>query len=189
MQELDAILLPARPPEETLIERARSDPEAFAGIYLAHYQAIAGLIYRRTGDQHLTEDLAADVFLAAYRAIPRYRASEVPLRSWLMRIATNRVNRWARRRRGLAEILTRLARLRPTWQLDRRGETDYSGALAALLGLPPDLQAVVSLHHLEGLGVGEVALVLECPVGTVKSRLSRARDAMRSRLLAEGDHR
>lgn len=172
--------------ESPLLAAASRDPNAYSAIYLSHYRAVAGLIYRRTGDQHLTEDLAGDVFLAAYQALPRFRAGSVPLRAWLLRIATNRVNRWARRRRGLVEVLARLARIRTVLEAGPSPH-DYPAALAALLNLPPGLQAVVSLHHLEGLSLDVCAQVLECPVGTVKSRLSRARTLMKTTLLAKGE--
>ena len=164
-----------------------SDPAAFAPVYLANYRAVAGAIYRRTGDPNLTEDLTADVFLAAFKSFHRYRPTEVPVRVWLLRIATNRVNRWARRRGGLAAILRRLARIRPA-EDSPPATREYPTALSALLSLPPDHQSVLSLHHLEGLAVEEVSLVLEIPVGTVKSRLARARDSLRRRLLAQGEH-
>ncbi len=89
----------AEDPEEALIERARSDPEAIGVLYERHRQAIGDYLYRRTGDSHLAEDLLAEVFLSAVRHLPRYRARKIPFRHWLYRIATNSVNRWARRAR------------------------------------------------------------------------------------------
>ncbi|MCC6426371.1 MAG: RNA polymerase sigma factor [Phycisphaerales bacterium] len=169
-----------------LIARACGNPDGFAEIYLRHYQAVAGLIYRRTGDQHVTDDLTADVFLAAYRALPRYRVGGTPLRAWLLRIASNRVNRWVRRGRGMIDILARLARLRPVSEMPREVR-EYPVALRALLSLAPEYQTVMSLHHLEGLGIEEAALVLECPIGTVKSRLNRARAGMRRALGEMGE--
>src|ERR1043166_2936696 len=59
--------------ERELVERAKRDREAFALLYRRHYAMIAGSPYRRTGDTHVTEDLAAEVFLAALRCLPRYR--------------------------------------------------------------------------------------------------------------------
>lgn len=160
--------------------------DSFASIYHTHYRAVAGLIYRRTGDPHVTEDLTADVFVAAYRSIDRFQPSSVPLSAWLLRIATNKVNRWARRRVGLAGILKRLAYVRPVEAPAEPG-MDYPSALAALLNLPAHYQAVISLHHLEGLALEEVALVLECRVTAVKSRLARAREALRAELLRQGE--
>ena len=86
--------------EQDLVERAKRDGEAFAALYRAHRQAIARYIYRRVGDVHATEDLVADVFMIALQSLPRFRSRGVPIRAWFYRIATNRVNRWARRERG-----------------------------------------------------------------------------------------
>lgn len=167
--------------ERELIERAKRDPDAFARLYRQHVRGISDHVYRRTGDVHATEDLVADVFLTALRALPRFRYRGVPVRYWLLRIATNAVNRWARRRRRRDVVL-------PAEELSDAqtgsGSAGGDGELAqrALLALSPKFQAVLSLHYLEGLSVREVATVLGCREGTVKSRLARARDALRDRL-------
>jgi RNA polymerase sigma factor (sigma-70 family) len=154
----------------------------FEHVYRDHYAAIGGYIYRRTGDAHATDDLVAEVFLAALRAYPRYQDRGLPIRAWLLRIATNAVNKWARsRRRGRWLIFV------------GRGATDVAAAAApaaadarssreAMLTLSPAHQSVLALHYLEGLSVEEVAAVLGASEGTVKSRLSRAREALRKRL-------
>lgn len=171
--------------ERDLIDRARRDREAFALIYRRHYAMIAGYLYRRTGDPHVTEDLAADVFLTALRYLPRYRHRGVPLKAWLYRIATTTVNRWARRQR--------LRRMKPLGLIDGANEpTAAAGptdraleteiARRAMLAISPKHQAVLSLHYLEGLSLEDIAAILGCRVGTVKSRLSRGRDALRAKL-------
>jgi RNA polymerase sigma-70 factor (ECF subfamily) len=170
--------------DRDLIERAKRDRAAFAVLYRRHYDAIAGHVFRRVGDVHAAEDLVAEVFLTAMRYLPRYRQRGVPFRSWLYRIATNKVNRWARRHRRLvlksldADQERRSSGPAPAGE----GETDGELARRALLSLPPKHQAVLTLHYLEGLRVNEVAAVIECRVGTVKSRLSRARKALREQL-------
>ncbi len=95
--------------EGELIERAKVDPEAFARLYRKHRPMLLDHVYRRTGDVHVTEDLVADVFLEALRSLPGYRYRGVPLRFWLLRIATHAVNRWGRRHRR-----KRFALLRPS---------------------------------------------------------------------------
>ncbi len=169
--------------EREQVERAKRDPKAFAGLYRMHCRAVAGYVYRRTGDEHATEDIVSEVFLAALRHLPRYRHRGVPIRYWLYRIATNVVNRWVRRRRsGLAVDVA--------VDLDERAAAGDNGehvatrgiAQQAMLRLSPKHQAVLSLHYLEGLSVEEVAAVVGCRIGTVKSRLSRAREALRYRL-------
>lgn len=168
--------------EAGLIARAKVDPRAFGELYRLHYAAVAGCIYRRTGDTHITEDLAAETFISAYRAIGKYRPGPAPIRYWLLRIATNTVNRWSRRNRRAAWL--RL--VRP--EVRTQPPTDRSSLLEALGRLPAAQQSVVSLHYFEGLGVEEVGAVLGCAPGTVKSRLARARSALRE-LLADGGER
>lgn len=166
-----------------LIERAKRDRQVFAVLYRLHYDAIAGHVFRRVGDVHATEDLVAEVFLTAMRYLPRYRHRGVPFRAWLFRIATNTVNRWARRnRRQVLRSLDDDVEHEPG-ALSSAGDGDRDGdAQRALLSLSPKHQAVLALHYLEGMSVGEVAAVIGCSAGTVKSRLSRARVTLRERL-------
>ncbi|HZW09604.1 MAG TPA: RNA polymerase sigma factor [Phycisphaerales bacterium] len=169
------------PDHAGLIERARSEPAAFGELYRAHYVAIAGYILRRVGDAHLAEDLAAETFLDAWRGMGRYRHGPVPFRHWLLRIATNRVNRWARRhgRRREIGLVSELDAASPP---DRPALEDIRAVMAALSRLSMRHQSVLCLHHVEGLSVEQAALVLGCSPGTVKSRLHRAREAMRREL-------
>jgi len=173
--------------EQELVARARHDAGAFAEIYRRHAHAIGGYVYRRVGDVHTTDDLVADVFLAAMRALPRYRNRGVPLRAWLYRIATNTVNRWAGRNKW--RRLVRLEGNLADSGLDAAADADdpslradVNAARQALWSLSMKHQSVLALHYLEGLPVEEVAVVLGCRVGTVKSRLSRAREALRTKL-------
>ena len=118
--------------------------------------------------------------MAALRWLPRYHHRGVPFRGWLYRIATNTANRWARRRpRHEALHADRPAVL----TVDSPERSDLrERARRALLAMPPKYQAVLALHYLEGLSVDEVAAILGCRAGTVKSRLSRAREQLRARL-------
>jgi RNA polymerase sigma-70 factor (ECF subfamily) len=158
----------------------KQDRGAFGQLYRSHYPAIVGCLYRRTGDAHTAEDLAADTFMAAFAAIPRYRVTTVPLRMWLLRIATNAANKWARERQRLR--LSRIGAIPAASDAAAERQAAIEEAQAALLALEPDHQAVISLHYLESLSVEETAAVLRCAAGTVKSRLSRAREAMREHL-------
>ena len=167
--------------ERDLIERAKHDADAFAVLYRRNYAPIAGYIYRRLGDAHETEDLVADVFITAMRSLPRFRYRGVPIKAWLLKIATNAVKRAIKRR------------YRRRWlQLDDdhadRGatsSTDEDQAAAtreALWRLSQRHQTVLSLFYLEGLSVEEVAATTGWRIGTVKSRLARGRVALREEL-------
>jgi RNA polymerase sigma-70 factor (ECF subfamily) len=163
--------------EEGLIARAQSDPRAFAEIYELHYAAIASYVYRRTGDRDATEDLIAETFLIALREIVRFRWRGIPVRHWLYRIATHATNRWARRRRFFD--------LAGAKEKSVAGAPDRSFVHHALRRLPSRFQEVLSLHYLAGLPLADVARLLGIAQGTVKSRLARARDALRRRLEKE----
>jgi len=170
--------------EGELVARAGHDRAALAELYQRHHRALLDHVYRRTGDVHATEDLVADVFVSVLQALPRYRYRGIPLRYWLLRIATHAVNRWARRERRWR---LRVVAVEQAAQVGHNtqstgGETDPARARRALLSLPPKYQEVLALHYLEGLGLAEVAAILECRVGTVKSRLARARDALLEQL-------
>jgi RNA polymerase sigma-70 factor (ECF subfamily) len=177
----DAGQWPSDLSERDLVERARHDRAAFAQLYRIHRAAMARYIHRRVGDVHATEDLVAEVFLAALRHLPAYRQRGLPIRAWLYRIATHQVTRWVRRQRRQhrADAAGLRGAVAP--------EVEPSGGAAevarqALMAVPTRYQAVLSLHYLEGLGVEEVARALGCRLGTVKSRLSRGREALRRQL-------
>ena len=80
-----------RDAETRLVRRARVDREAFAALYRSHVRTVSDYVYRRTGDPDLTQDLVSEVFVRALRAFPRFESRGVPLRHWLLRIATHRL--------------------------------------------------------------------------------------------------
>lgn len=196
--------------ERLLIERARRDRAAFATLYRLHHSAIARYLHRRIGDNHIAEDLASDVFLAALKGMPRFTYRNIPIRAWLYRIATNSANRWAKRhqRAAIRQWKAALENFRhsgggvfdpgkppqtttqdfPGGAIEREsapsGESTLTGDAArqAMLTLSPRHQAVLTLHYLEGLSIVDVAAALGCSEGTVKSRLFRGREALRKRL-------
>jgi len=166
--------------ERELIERAQREREAFAALYRQYCPMLLDYVYRRTGDVHVTEDLVADTFLIVLRSLASYRPRGVPFRYWLLRIATNVVNRWARRHRKRGQALLAADLTAADCGSSRLGGQEQ--LQLALLTLPPRYQAVLALHHLEELSVRETAAILRCREGTVRSRLARARDALRTQL-------
>ncbi len=172
--------------ERDLVERAKHDSGAFALLYRQHYRAIAGYVFRRVGNEHAADDLVAEVFLTALRSLHRFRHRGVPIRAWLFRIATNTVNRWAkkqRRRWGTVSLDDEIeAPVTKRSCAEAKISSKAKSAQHAMLSLSPKHQAVLSLHYLEEMSLEDVATVLGCRLGTVKSRLSRAREALRERL-------
>lgn len=167
--------------EVALIERARTDPDAFEMLYRRHYPAVVGYLYRRTGDEASAEDLAAETFLAAYKAIGRFEQRGIPLRAWLLRIATNQANARDRRRKA-RERMMRGLRLLHKHEPSERPRDEMELLHAAMDRLAPAHRTVLALVHFEGLPLETAARVLGVPEGTVKSRVTRARAALRSQL-------
>lgn len=164
--------------ERELIEQARGGPEAFGRLYRRHHGAIASMLYRRTGDAHAAEDLAAQTFINAWRGLPRYRQTGAPFRAWLMRIAINEARRWSKRQRRRREVESGARPAGAGWRAPDEG-AEVRGAIRRL---GPDHQDVLTLIYFETLSVEQAAEVLGVRPGTVKSRLSRAREALRNEL-------
>lgn len=164
--------------ERELIARARSDRRAFAPLYLAHYPSIVAHIHRRTGDAHAAQDIAAETFIRAMNALSRYQPRGLTFRHWLLRIATNETNRFLHRasRRGVHERAA--ARADSSTPAAQATSEAAEHVQSALLKLSTDHQSVIALHYFEFLSVEEMARVLGCRAGTVKSRLSRARASL-----------
>lgn len=156
--------------------------EQLARLHHSEARAVFGYIWRRTGDTHLAEDLTSEVFVRAFERLedltPTPRA-----RGWLLRVASNLVNRWARRR-AVLEWVSLGDREHPAPECDAADEhgADAAHLRAALLRLPARFQCVLALHYVEGLEPALVAEVLELPLGTVHSRLSRGRERLRREL-------
>lgn len=170
--------------ERELIERSRVDKSAIGVLYRRHYPAIASYIRRRVGCCEDAEDLIAETFLAMVRYLPKYRVRGAPFRSWLYRLATTQVNRWARKRRRPAarELAARARNLAVEESSRGRGALDGDQVRLSLTSLPARFQTVLALHYMEGMPVTEIAEILQCSQGTVKSRLARGREKMRQQL-------
>ena len=164
-------------PEAELIERAKAEPDAFGTLYRMHYQAITAYLYRRVGDQSLAEDLAADTFIAAFRSIRKYQCRGVPFRSWLYRIASNKASRWhtKHKRRIPAPISQGVTQ-------DKCQQQRNELVRAAIESLCERDKSIVTLVYFTPLNTEQVAEALGVPSGTVKSRLSRARNALATQI-------
>jgi RNA polymerase sigma-70 factor (ECF subfamily) len=174
--------------EEALVERARAlDDRAWAEIYERHAEQVYGYIYYRVGDQHVAEDLAADVFVKAVSGIRGYSYRGTPLLAWLYRIAHNVT---ADYRKAAARKAQRTA----TDELegiesarDALGEHDErTDMLAAIRRLTEDQQQVVILRFYKGLSNAQVARIMGKPEGAIKALQARALKSLR-RLLERAE--
>jgi RNA polymerase sigma-70 factor, ECF subfamily len=175
-------------PDAELWQRVRrDDPNAFGLLFERHGERIHGFALRRTADATAAEDVTAIVFLEAWRRrhdVVLHQPSALP---WLYGVAANVLRGHSRTRRRHRAALDRLARLRPPTvePVDRRSEAieEARAIVAAVAELPLRERDVLALSAWEGLSHEEIAAALDVPVGTVKSRLSRARARLEARRL------
>lgn len=170
---------------DLIVRAARGDTAAFAGLVELHGAMTARVARVLLRDATAAEDAAQEAWVDAWRALPRFRAEE-PLRPWLLTLVANRCRKAARR-----HALTTIP-LDATMVDSMRADGDVAeGALrreragelhVALAALPADQQRVLELHYFAELEVAEIGVVLNCPIGTVKSRLHRGLAALRERL-------
>jgi RNA polymerase sigma-70 factor (ECF subfamily) len=170
-----------------LIERVRAcDLSALGNLFDRYYGQVYRAAVAITQDSAVAEDIAQDCFLKVHRYASRIDTS-LPLAPWLYRVTVNLsytwVSRQKKRRVSLDAVVDRL--ISPSWlSPDHIAENMeiQEQVRQAIQELHFNQRVVVVLHYLSGLSLEEVADILECPVGTVKSRLYYARESLRRRL-------
>ena len=175
--------------DQQLVQRAqRGDLRAFDLLVLKYQGRIGALVSRYIADAGEVEDVTQEAFIKAYRALSKFRGDSA-FYTWLYRIAANAAKNHlvAKGRRPGADATIEDAEV-----FDDGGlvsETSSPEAMAmgdelaavveqALQSLPEELSAALTLRELEGLSYDDIAEVLGCPVGTVRSRIFRAREAI-----------
>lgn len=177
----------AGPPgaDARVIEKSWADPEQFAAIFDRYFGQIHRYLARRVGSK-LADDLAADVFVAAFAQRTRYDLGQECARPWLYGIATNLVGAQRRREQRYYRALARTAAHQAVPGADAGDRVSAAAAgpalAAALATLAPGDRDVLLLVALAELSYPEVAAALGIPYGTVCSRLSRARRHVRGAL-------
>ncbi|MEY4564087.1 MAG: hypothetical protein RLZZ618_3364 [Pseudomonadota bacterium] len=181
-----------------LIERVkRGDVKAFEMLVVKYQRRIERLIGRMVRDVDLVPDIAQETFIRAYRAIPQFRGDSA-FYTWLYRIAVNTAKKALV---GLKRdpLVTESARASrddddETSRVENEltnGETpeailaskEIAAAVnAAIDALSDDLKQAITLREIEGLSYEEIAELMNCPIGTVRSRIFRAREAIATRL-------
>jgi len=174
--------------EQGLIQDAqKGDLEAFNRLVLAYQDAIYTHAYRMLGDESAADDATQETFIAAYQAMKTFRGGS--FRAWLFRIVTNQCYDELRRRQRrpttpLEPLTTDDEEIEsPKWLGDNSNspeeEVDQQALREAiqhcLNGLPREFRSVVLLIDVQGMDYSEAAQILKVPVGTIKSRLARAR--------------
>ena len=180
--------------DQALVERVqKGDSRAFDLLVLKYQNRIAKLIARFVRNPADVQDVAQEAFIKAYRALPNFRG-ESAFYTWLYRIAINTAK----------NHLVAVGRKSPSYAVDVQEVEKYDASewlkeyatperelLAdeiqvtvnnALEVLPPDLREAITLREIEGLSYEDIAQVMDCPIGTVRSRIFRAREAIDEKL-------
>jgi RNA polymerase sigma-70 factor (ECF subfamily) len=185
--------------DAVLVRQCRQgDLTAFEPLVVKYQDRIYNLCWRLCGDRQASEDLTQEAFLKAFEALPDFHGAS-GFYTWLYRIATNLAlsyRRSERRHMNVAgrpqwnDMPSQAARLhRAVREADDRPDVVVQRdevrqiIWQAIQQLDDDHRAVVALRDMEGLDYGEIAEVLQVPAGTVRSRLHRARMAIREKLL------
>ncbi len=187
-------------PDENAVDRAliqrvqRGDNAAFDLLVKKYQHRVAALLRRHIADPSELEDVAQEAFLRAYRGLARFRG-ESAFYTWLYRITVNtaRNHRIAMDRRGAvrggmdpveAERFDDGALLRDTDTPERHAATgEVRQAIdQSLESMPGCLREALTLREMKGLSYEEIATVMDCPIGTVRSRIARARGAIDERI-------
>ncbi|MBL0599949.1 RNA polymerase sigma factor RpoE [Aeromonas jandaei] len=180
--------------DEQLVERVqRGDKAAFNLLVKKYQHKVVNLIARYVNNPGDVPDVAQEAFIKAYRALPTFRG-ESAFYTWLYRIAVNTAKNY----------LTSQGRRPPSSDVEADEAESYGGGgalqevstpenlaltdeikrtvFSAIEALPEDLRTAITLRELEGLSYEEIAEIMDCPVGTVRSRIFRAREAIDKKL-------
>ena len=180
----------AQEEDQQLVERVqRGDKRAFDLLVLKYQHKILGLIVRFVRDPHEAQDVAQEAFIKAYRALANFRGDS-QFYTWLYRIAINTAKNYlvSRGRRPPesdvsaedAEFMDGdhgLKDIESPERLMLRDEIEVT-VHRAIAALPEDLRTALTLREFDGLSYEDIAAVMQCPVGTVRSRIFRAREAV-----------
>ena len=181
--------------DQLLVERAqRGDKRAFELLVEKYQRKLARLVSRLVRDPGEAEDVTQEAFIKAYRALPSFRGDSA-FYTWLYRIGINTAKNYlvatGRRAPTSTEVDAEEAESFESGEQLRDINTPESLLLskeiattvnAAIESLPEELRSAIQLRELEGMSYEEIAKLMDCPIGTVRSRIFRAREAIAERL-------
>ncbi|MEE2736172.1 MAG: RNA polymerase sigma factor RpoE [Pseudomonadota bacterium] len=181
--------------DKQLVERVRrGDKRAFDLLILKYQHKIISIVGRYLGDQNDVQDVSQETFIKAYRAIPNFRG-ESAFYTWLYRIAVNTAKNHlvskSRRPPNIdididdGEFQNNSAVLRDNESPQASLATSQMEQVIfrSIENLPSELRIAVTLREFDGLSYEEIAKIMNCPVGTVRSRIFRAREAIEKKIM------
>ena len=181
-----------------LVNRTKAgDVKAFEMLVVKYQRRIERLIGRMVRDVDLVPDIAQETFIRAYRALPQFRG-ESAFYTWLYRIAVNTAKKALMELKRDPTVTESALATRDDDDETSRVENELSdgetpdavlaskqvaaAVNSAMLALSEDLRQAITLREIEGLSYEEIAELMDCPIGTVRSRIFRAREAIAQRL-------
>jgi RNA polymerase sigma-70 factor (ECF subfamily) len=179
--------------QDLVLRVQQGDKDAFDVLVSKYQHRVTQLVGRFVRDQTEAQDVAQEAFIKAYRALPNFRGDSAFF-TWLYRIAINTAKNYlvARSRRP-SDIQSDIQEAEQFEGAQNLREYDTPEQLAigdevvdmiysAIDSLPDELQIAITLREFEGLSYSEIAKTMQCPVGTVRSRIFRAREAIDNKL-------
>lgn len=171
--------------EDEIVQRVKTDRQAFAALYDRYYPRILKYCSRRLYSQSVGEDLTSDVFLTAATNIDSFRGvSDGEFSQWLYTIATNKINEYVRsfeRRKELLEAAAHTRRIGKAETVDRTEHLDWPAVYDAILQLKPRDQALITLRYMQELPHDQIAGIVGIKPAAVRVALSRAMAQLRER--------
>ncbi len=180
--------------DQQLVKRVQvGDKRAFDMLVIKYQHKVFSIIGRYIRDQSEVQDVAQEAFIKAYRALPNFRGDSA-FYTWLYRIAINTAKNHlvSRSRRPPArdvdvddaEFYTGADLLKDVASPENTLQCQELEAMVdlAIRELPEDLRTAVTLREMEGLSYEDIAAIMDCPVGTVRSRIFRARETIEKRI-------
>lgn len=167
------------------VNAAKLDPAQFQPLYDKYYKPIFVFIFRRTGNEDLTSDLASQVFLRALINIKKYEHRGLPFSAWLFRIAFNEVNMFFRKtnaQRVVSIDTTKINSIAAEAELESTSETDKL-LMTCIAELPADAIQVIELRYFESRSFNEVARLLGISESNAKVKVYRILDKLKQIIL------
>ncbi len=177
--------------EDQLVERAKSDADAFGELYTHYFGQIYRFVYSRVRDQDAAEDITSEVFFKALRAIGKYKPSGHPFSAWLYQISVNAIADHYRARKPASNIDDAIAVADPEQPLDERvaHKQEAARVWAAIDTLPEQQRTAITLKLGEDLKLADIGVVMGKSEGAVKLLVHRGMIGLRARLdVATYDH-